>query len=113
MKFDQSLAVKLLKIIDRFPTETFLRPPDSFTKSQLQEIIPEQLDKLPLETILWHLHTLCISDLIQPSIPLDDIRLWAKQYKASDDFLFGEISEILKAQVLTVKGYEYLQNHLQ
>ena len=98
----------LLQTINSLATEVFLQPPkpNLIPRSRLQTMIPEQLDKFPLETILWNLRTLSNSDLIHPSFTTTDIQEFAKAYKTSDDFLFGALPQIATKYALTVQGQQ-------
>ena len=124
MKFDQSLAVKLLKTIDNFPIDALLRPEvTDFTMSQLEAMISHQLDEMPSGTLLWHLYILSTSGLIYPSMPLKYIQSLATKYKSIGStppqgkpgyhFLTNALPGIVAEHALTIQGYEYLKNHDQ
>ena len=122
MKFDQSLAVNLLKTIDNFPMDTLLQSEvTEFTSSQLQAMIPSQFDETPPDTLLWHLYTLSISGLIYPPMSIKFIRDLRTAYSTSDTsvrkdnpgyhFLIDALPGIAAEHALTLQGYEYLKNH--
>ena len=115
MKFNNELAVTLLKLIDDFPAESFLQPTIPSDPTWWHQWIPQSLEGISADRVLEHLYILSHSNLICPQLGLDEIRRLIEVSQLSDisnsRVVCGILKSILRTHTLTTQGYDYLQNH--
>jgi hypothetical protein len=113
MEYHKEIAVNILKIIVRFPTDVILRPETFKRQGSLTHFIPEQLhNQYTAEDILTHLYIVSRSGLIFPQIKIEELREFVKDNIIDNANFWDEVlPKYLANYTLTVQGYEYLEEH--
>ena len=120
MKFNEKLAVELLKVVDNITSKYLLRPPEKLHFSEAQQLVSKQLDGIAYDSILHHLYILSHSGFISPQLDIDELRKTLAETQHTDRsetdgfFLFQKLPKIiLTRSTLTFKAYKYLEDKNQ
>jgi len=116
MKFNETLAIELLCIIENIPSDVLLNDVEKIHSDILNNImLPKPKDNLSTEKlfewgsdVLVHLYILSNSGLIHPPMDLQTLRnLKEIFYTGNEGYLFKQLP--LTQYTLTVQGYDYLE----
>ena len=122
MEFDKKLAATILGLIASATPQAILQSPNSPLSEQWSKRSSESLPKTTTpEDVLGHLLVLSHSGLIRPELKPEHLMYWLSKIQTECSateraplgvLCYTVLPELLRKCFLTVKGYKFLEEHL-